>query len=125
MVRGFPRQFLRVDLSFRLMSSDSPGGVTFVTKVVAITSVLSPQGTTSSSAADQSKGTDVVTEVIWGSLAAVDPANCTPAACRAHVEVSGDILFFPLDRGLNLGLVGLRVLLASGICTNSVSVYNL
>ena len=105
---------------------DGTANVTFVTKVVGITSFMNPQTTPSSSALpDQSDDVEVITKVVRVGPTTVNTANCNPLLCSANVAVSETLYFSTLEQTLILGIVCLRILLASGICKNGVSINNL
>ena len=104
---------------------DGTAGVTFITKVVGVTSFMNPQTTPSSSASpDQSDDVEVITKVVRVGPTTVDPANCNPLLCSANVAVSETLYVSTLEQTLILDTVGLRILLASGICKNGVSINN-
>ena len=113
------------DQNVMLIMPDTTGGVTSVTKVISVTSFIGPQGTISSTAPDPSDGDSVITKVVRVGATTVDPANCTPALCRAYVDVSGNLLATMVEQLLNLDLGGLSLLLASRVCKNSVSLHDL
>ena len=106
---------------------DGTAGVTFVTKVVGVTSFMNPQTTPSSSASpDQSDDdVEVITKVVRVGPTTVNTANCNPLLCSANVAVSETLYLSTLEQTLISDIVGLRILLASRICTNGVSINNL
>ena len=105
---------------------DRSASVTLVTKVVGATSFMNPQTTPSSSASpDQSDNVEVITKVVRAGPTTVNTAKCNPLLCSANVAVSETLSFSMLEQTLILGIVGLRILLASGICENGVSINNL
>ena len=109
-----------------LIILDRSASVTLVTKVVGVTSFMNPQTTPSSSASpDHSDDVEVITKVIRVGPTTVNTANCNPLQCSANVAVSETLYFSMLEQTLILGIVGLRVLLASGICNNGVFINNL
>ena len=80
---------------FLLIAADTTAGVTLVTKVVAITSFVDPQGLVSSSAASaQSDGVVVVTKVVRVGPTTVNTADCNPLLCSANVAVSDTFFLF-------------------------------
>ena len=105
---------------------DRSASVTLVTKVVGVTSFVNPQTTPSSSASpDQSDDVEVITKVVRVGPTTVNTANCNPLLCSANVAVSEIPYFSTLEQTLISAIVGLRILLASGICKNGVSINNL
>ena len=105
---------------------DTNASVTSVTKVIGVTSLMYPQTTPSSSASpDHSDDVEVITKVIRVGPTTVNTANCNPLVCSANVAVSETLYFSALEQTLILAIVGLRILLASGICKNGVSINDL
>ncbi|KAL9130661.1 MAG: hypothetical protein Q9175_006967, partial [Cornicularia normoerica] len=100
-------------------------GVTVVTKVVAVTSfVKSFAMTSSSNPSDQGGGSDIITKVVRVKPTAVNTAHCNPLLCSLNVAVH-EILPLPrLKKVLNLGSVGLGILLASGVRKYSEFLHN-
>ena len=71
------------------MTLDTTGGVTLVTKVVAVTSFLGSVGTTSTSdPSSPSDGNELLTKVVRVGVTTANTANCNPSLCSLNVAVS-------------------------------------
>lgn len=79
-----------------LTTSDSTGGVTLVTQVVAVTSFLGSSGTPSSTATpDPSDDNEIITKVVRVGPTTVNTANCNPLLCTVNVAVSDSLPLTP------------------------------
>lgn len=77
--------------------SNSTGGVTLVTQVVAVTSFLGSSGTPSSTATpDPSDDNEIITKVVRVGPTTVNTANCNPLLCTVNVA-SVSVLYWPQE----------------------------
>ena len=95
-----------------------------VTKTVEVQSILNPQ-TTPSSSASPDQSFKVIATVVSVGVTTFKTANCIRLWCSASIAVSKVLYLSLFEQTLILGIVRLRILLASGICKNGVSINSL